>query len=126
MSTKTFGRDSNTTATTPSGSRIFVMWMPLGRSRSISVSPTGSGSSATYRTPSTIALKRAGVSVRRSTIDGARPFAFAAATSSAFAASISGFAASSASAIASNAAFFSRVSSVRSARAAARAFFPRD
>ena len=47
VSTKTLGRDSKTTATTPKGSRVFVIVMPLGRLRVQIASPTGSGSSAT-------------------------------------------------------------------------------
>jgi hypothetical protein len=47
VSTRTFGRDSKTTATTPKGSRTFRMVIPLGRRRCQIVSPTGSGRAAT-------------------------------------------------------------------------------
>ena len=81
VSTRTFGRDSNTTATTPNGSRRFSMEMPLGILRVQIFSPTGSGSPATWRTPSTIDLNLGGVSASLSTIAGEMPFFFAASTS---------------------------------------------
>ena len=118
---KTLGRLSKTTQTTPNGTRTFLIVMPLGRSRVHSSSPTGSGSVAMWRTPSTIDWNRASVSMRRSTIAGASPFAFAFATSTAFAALMSAAFFSSADAIASSAAFFSSVESFASSPAAARA-----
>ena len=121
VSTKTLGRLSKTTAMTPNGTRTLRILMPLGRSRVQIVSPTGSGSDATWRTPATIASKRAGVSVRRSSIEGLMPFSFARATSAAFAAAISPRCASSASAIARSAAFFSSVVIFASSAAAERA-----
>ena len=45
VSTNTFGRLSNTTATTPKGSRTLRMEMPLGRVRVQMSAPTGSSSS---------------------------------------------------------------------------------
>ena len=122
VSTNTLGRDSNTTATTPNGSRTLRMRIPLGRSLSHIVSPTGSGSSATCLTPSTMSAKRASVRVKRSTIAGDSPAALADATSSAFAAPMSALADSRASATAISIAFFCSVARPLMACAAARAW----
>ena len=121
VSTNTLGRLSKTTAMTPSGTRTLRIVIPLGRSRVQIVSPTGSGSVATCRTPATIASKRAGVSVRRSSIAGAMPVSFARDTSAAFASHIAPRAPSSASATARSAAFFSSVVIFASPADAARA-----
>ena len=124
MSTNTLGRDSKTTATTPNGTRTLRILMPLGRSLTQMVSPTGSGSDATCLTPPTIESKRASVSVSLSTIDGDMPAALAFLMSSAFAAATSARRASSASATAPSTAFFSSVESRASETAAARALSP--
>ena len=122
VSMKTFGRDSKTTAITPNGTRTLRIFIPLGRSRVQIVSPTGSGRVATCRTPATIASNRAGVSVRRSSIEGEIPASFACAKSMPFAATIDARFFSRESAMARSAAFFSSVVFFASPAAAARAF----
>ena len=47
--------------TTPSGTRIFPTWMPVGRNLRSVISPTGSASAATASTPCAIASIVAGV-----------------------------------------------------------------
>ena len=123
---KTFGRDSKTTAITPSGTRTLRIFIPLGRSRVQIVSPTGSGNVATCLTPATIASNRAGVSVRRSSIAGEMPASFACAKSMPFAATIDARFFSRESAMARSAAFFSAVVFFASPAEAARAFVAID
>src|ERR1700682_6354957 len=110
--------------TTPSGTRICPTWMPLGRTLSSLISPTGSASAAISRTPSAIAATLAATSVSRSTNAASLPAARAAATSSALAASRLFSSRMIASAIASSAAFFAAVGARARARDAARARSP--
>src|SRR5438067_7586558 len=62
----TFGRDSYTTAITPSGTRTFRTSSPFGSRNPSSTSPTGSRSAAISRTPRAIPATRSGVSRSRS------------------------------------------------------------
>jgi hypothetical protein len=71
---------------TPSGTRIWPTWMPLGRNFMFEISPIGSGSATIWRRPSTMVAMALSDSARRSSRAGARPAARAASRSRAFAA----------------------------------------
>ncbi len=96
-STVTLGRASYTIPTTPNGTRTCRISSPLASVWPRTTSPTGSGSPATWRSPSAIPSMRAGVRVSRSIMAADVPFAAAAATSRLLAARRSADAASSAS-----------------------------
>ena len=109
-------------AITPIGTPVFSITMPLGRSTREITRPTGSGSSATWRTPSAMPATRSGVRRRRSSITS-EIWPFAVSMSSALAARISSCEAISCSAMAFNAAFFVCESAALSFGQAARAAF---
>src|SRR4051795_5165652 len=117
----TLGRDSYTTATTPSGTRTLRTSSPFGSRNPSMTSPTGSRSVAMSRTWAAIAPTRASSSIRRSSSAALRPASRPASMSRALASTISSTRAASASAIACRAASFAAVSSDASRRAAARA-----
>jgi len=109
---------------TPSGTRIWPTWMPLGRDFMFEISPIGSGKVAIWRRPSTMVAIAAGDSARRSSSAGARPAARAASRSSALAAASWAASRSMASAIRSSARLRVAPSARAIARAAARALRP--
>ena len=86
-STATLGRASNTTITTPSGTRSFRTRIPFSSVKSRRTAPIGSGRSAIVSTPAAMAASRSGSSVSRSTIAAVWPDAPA--TSAALASSTS-------------------------------------
>ena len=106
------------------GVRIFWSWMPLGWVQSRRISPTGSGSEATWRMPSAMSATRFSLRRRRSIEALVRPFFSASATSAAFASRMSGRRTINSSAIATRTAFLVFESNRARAREAARAFFP--
>ena len=94
---------------TPMGTRTFFIRRPLGRVHSRMTSPTGSGSSATWRRPRAMSATRFSLSMRRSSISSLMPFARSRSMSALLAVRTSAQRASSASAMASRASFFSFV-----------------
>src|SRR5690606_35806774 len=97
--------------TTPRGTRTWLISRPFGRRQARTVSPTGSGSSATSRTPAAIPWIRSRVSARRSKRAALTPFCRAFSRSFPLAAMISSAFASSSAAIARSAASFRSVAS---------------
>src|SRR5258706_4015568 len=111
-------------AITPSGTRMRPTWMPEGRYASEVISPTGSGSFATSRSPADIASIPFAGSARRSMKASSRPSERAAFTSCALAARIAFSRSARDSAAASSARFFAEVVARASARLATRADSP--
>ena len=120
-STVTFGRASYMMPMTPIGTRTLRIKRPFGLVHSLMTSPTGSGSSATWRSPRAISATRFSFSMSLSSMSGLMPFALSLSMSAALAASTSAHLSSSASAMASRAAFFCSVVSWATAIPAALA-----
>src|SRR5438552_3746155 len=117
----TFGRDSYTVPTTPSGTRMRPTWIPDGRYLRSAISPIGSGRATICRRPSAIASMPDCGSVRRSTNAASSPAARDASTSRALAARSRLPSRSSATAALSRAAFLLAVEARASTRDAAHA-----
>ena len=109
--------------TTPMGVLTFRSFRPLGRTRSSSTRPTGSGSAATSRRPLAMPAMRLSSSFSRSSMAEDRPIFAPTSMSRALASLMAAAFCSSASAIASRQAFFSPVVSRDSSREAALACF---
>src|SRR6185436_8454895 len=110
---------------TPSGTRTREISTPLGRRHTSTVSPTGSGRAATWRTPAAISSMRESVRVSRSTKARGWPLTRARSRSARLASTMVPAFSSSARAIRINASFFILVDaspSARDASLAARAF----
>ena len=108
---------------TPSGTRTRAISSPLGRRHVSTVSPTGSGSAATWRRPAAISSMRPSVSVSRSTKARACPAARARSRSARLASRIAAVFSSSPRAIWASASFFVRVEASARTRAASFAAF---
>ena len=106
---------------TPIGVETLRSFSPLGRTRSSSTRPTGSGSAATSRKPRAIAAMRRSSSRSRSSIAADRPIPAPASRSRALASLMAAAPGSSASAIASRQTFFSALVSLANSRDAALA-----
>ena len=107
--------------TTPSGTRTFAISIPFGRRQPRTVSPTGSGSAATWRIPATMLSTRVSVSVRRSRKARGWPCPRARSRSARFASRTAGAFSSSPRAMARRASPFTRALASAKLRAASRA-----
>src|SRR5258705_6057078 len=113
------------TPITPSGTRTREISTPLGRRHTSTVSPTGSGRAATWRTPAAMSSMRESVRVSRSTKARGSPLTRARARSGRLASTVVPAFSSSARGLRRSASFFTRVvasPSARDASLAARAF----